>query len=199
MARRGRGGRGERVLDACAAPGGKTTAMAAGDRATRAGRARDVRARRVRAAGSARCGAAGAAMRPRDPGRTRRCRCRSATVFDRVLIDAPCSGLGTVRRDPDIKWRRAGRSSPRWPTLQGRILDAAAAVVRPGGRLVYATCSSEPEENEEVVARFLERSPAFFGPSARASSTRRSSSTTPVTCGRCRSGTASRRSSPRRW
>ena len=83
------------------------------------------------------------------------------TAFDRVLVDAPCSGLGTVRRDPDIKWRRHEDDFAGLAERQLVLLQRAAAVVRPGGRLVYATCSSEPEENEMVVDRFLAGQPAF--------------------------------------
>jgi 16S rRNA (cytosine967-C5)-methyltransferase len=82
-------------------------------------------------------------------------------IFDLVLIDAPCSGLGTVRRDPEIKWRRGPDEFGALAGLQGRILQSAAAAVRPGGRLVYSTCSSEPEENEAIVERFLAENPAF--------------------------------------
>ena len=81
--------------------------------------------------------------------------------FDRVLLDAPCSGLGTVRRDPDIKWRRAAGDLHAFADRQLAMLDRAAGFVRPGGRLIYSTCSSEPEENDEVVERFLEDQPAF--------------------------------------
>ena len=150
---------GERVLDACAAPGGKTTAMAAdmADRGLLV--ASDVRPKRVRllaetvrAAGarSVRVVLANAAQ-PLPFGE----------VFDLVLIDAPCSGLGTVRRDPDIKWRRSPDEFPALASLQTRILASAAAVVRSGGRVLYSTCSSEPEENDEVVERFLGDSPRF--------------------------------------
>ena len=76
-----------------------------------------------------------------------------------MLVDAPCSGLGTIRRDPDIRWRRAASDLPRLADQQIELLTRAAATVRPGGRLVYATCSSEPEENEHVVAAFLDRAP----------------------------------------
>ena len=84
-----------------------------------------------------------------------------AAVFDLVLIDAPCSGLGTLRRDPDIKWRRSPDEFTALAALQLRILTRAAAVVRPGGRILYSTCSSEPEENDEVVERFLAEHPGF--------------------------------------
>jgi 16S rRNA (cytosine967-C5)-methyltransferase len=83
------------------------------------------------------------------------------TLFDLVLVDAPCSGLGTVRRDPEIRWRRQESDLTTLAAAQLNILTHAAACVRPGGRLIYATCSSEPEENDEVVARFLARTPAF--------------------------------------
>jgi 16S rRNA (cytosine967-C5)-methyltransferase len=73
-----------------------------------------------------------------------------------VLVDAPCSGLGTVRRDPDIKWKRSPDDLTRFASMQIDLLTRAAHVVRPSGRLVYSTCSSEPEENEAVVAAFLE-------------------------------------------
>jgi 16S rRNA (cytosine967-C5)-methyltransferase len=84
-----------------------------------------------------------------------------SAVFDRVLLDAPCSGLGTIRRDPDIKWSRRPDDLPALVAVQRRMLAHAAEAVRPGGALVYATCSSEPEENERVVDAFLSASPAF--------------------------------------
>ena len=150
---------GERIFDACAAPGGKTTALAAemGDRGLIV--AADVRAKRIRLLAQA--------VRASGASRVRVIQANAAEalplapVFDRILIDAPCSGLGTVRRDPDIKWRRAESEFPALADLQLRILTSAAAVLRPGGRLVYSTCSSEPEENEAVVFRFLAASPSF--------------------------------------
>ena len=81
--------------------------------------------------------------------------------FDRVLVDAPCSGLGTLRRDPDIRWRRHERDLPALARTQLALLERAASLVRTGGRLVYATCSSEPDENEEVVDAFMARHPEF--------------------------------------
>ena len=148
-------GPGERVLDACAAPGGKTTAMAASMRDDGIIVACDVRDARVRllfrtvresGAGIVRVAMLDAS-RPLPFG----------PVFDLVLIDAPCSGLGTIRRDPDIKWRRSPADLPELVERQLRILSSAGAVVRPGGRLIYSTCSSEPEENEEVIEQFLSR------------------------------------------
>jgi 16S rRNA (cytosine967-C5)-methyltransferase len=150
---------GERVLDACAAPGGKTTTMAAAMNDTGMLVATDVRARRVRLlAGTVR--AAGAAC-------VRVVQANAAealpfpAVFDRVLIDAPCSGLGTLRRDPDIKWRRSEAEFESSSALQLRIITTAAGVLRPGGTLLYATCSPEPEEDEDVIARFLDAHPDF--------------------------------------
>jgi 16S rRNA (cytosine967-C5)-methyltransferase len=84
-----------------------------------------------------------------------------APEFDVVFVDAPCSGLGTVRRDPDIRWRRTETDLASLADAQINMLRNASDVVRPGGRLVYSTCSSEPEENEWVVARFLDENSGF--------------------------------------
>jgi 16S rRNA (cytosine967-C5)-methyltransferase len=84
-----------------------------------------------------------------------------APVFDRLLADVPCSGLGTLRRDPDLKWSRTEEDLVRLAREEGRILAHASAVVRPGGLLTYATCSSEPEENDAVVDGFLSAHPDF--------------------------------------
>ena len=150
---------GERVLDLCASPGGKTVAMAADTRDTGLLVACDVRARRVRLL--------------RDTVKTSGAACVRvahvassgplpfAQVFDRVLVDAPCSGLGAIRRDPDIRWRRSEADLEGFARDQLALLERAAAVVRPGGTLVYATCSSEPDENEVVVDTFLSRHDAF--------------------------------------
>jgi 16S rRNA (cytosine967-C5)-methyltransferase len=150
---------GERVLDLCAAPGGKTVAICGdmGDRGLLA--ACDVRARRVALLRDT--------IRLAGCGQVRPVQISSegslpfTSGFDRVLVDAPCSGLGTVRRDPDIKWRRQERDLSALAERQLALLQRAAGVLRPGGRLVYATCSSEPEENEMVVERFLATQPAF--------------------------------------
>jgi len=81
--------------------------------------------------------------------------------IDRVLVDAPCSGLGTLRRNPDLKWRQSEQSIEELKVKQASILSAAASLVKPGGRLVYATCSFLPEENQEVINNFCEKNPEF--------------------------------------
>ena len=150
---------GERVLDLCASPGGKTVAIASAMHDSGVIIAGDVRARRMTLMRET-IHASGAtsvhlvhlpATGPLPFERS----------FDRVLVDAPCSGLGTVRRDPDIKWRRTERDLAPFASRQVDLLTRAATVVVPGGRLVYATCSSEPEENDEVVRTFLERHPQW--------------------------------------
>jgi 16S rRNA (cytosine967-C5)-methyltransferase len=86
---------------------------------------------------------------------------RIAGKVDRVLVDAPCSGLGTLRRNPDLKWRQSPAALAELVDRQTRILDAAATLPRPGGRLVYATCSILPEENDAIAEAFLARHPGF--------------------------------------
>ena len=80
---------------------------------------------------------------------------RLAGKADRVLVDAPCSGLGTLRRNPDLKWRQSPQSVAELTAKQAAILAAAAKLLKPGGRLVYATCSILAEENEDIVDAFL--------------------------------------------
>lgn len=86
---------------------------------------------------------------------------RLAGKADLVLVDAPCTGLGTLRRNPDLKWRQSEESLKELVALQAGILDAAARLVKPEGRLVYATCSTSRVENEDQVAAFLDRHPQF--------------------------------------
>jgi 16S rRNA (cytosine967-C5)-methyltransferase len=80
-------------------------------------------------------------------------------TYDAVLVDAPCSALGSIRRGPDVRWRTDVRTFARWPPLQRALLDTALARVRPGGRIVHVTCTVRPEENEDVVRGFLEAHP----------------------------------------
>ena len=86
---------------------------------------------------------------------------RLAGKIDRVLVDAPCSGLGTLRRNPDLKWRQSPQSIDELAVKQRAILSAAAALLKPGGRLVYATCSVLAQENAQIVEDFLARHPGF--------------------------------------
>ncbi|MDN5835862.1 MAG: RsmB/NOP family class I SAM-dependent RNA methyltransferase [Nitrosospira sp.] len=82
--------------------------------------------------------------------------------IDRVLVDAPCSGLGTLRRNPDLKWRQSPQGIDELKRKQAAILPSAANLLKPGGRLIYATCSFLPEENQEIVERFLTSHPQFM-------------------------------------
>lgn len=86
---------------------------------------------------------------------------RLAGKIDRVLVDAPCTGFGTLRRNPDLKWRQAPTALAELAAKQARLLAAAAPLVKPGGRLVYATCSVLPAENEMIVEGFLAAHPEF--------------------------------------
>ncbi len=150
---------GAKVLDACASPGGKTTEIAARmeDRGVLV--ASDMRARRIALLREtvARCGARSVRIARADFTAAP----PFGSVFDAVLLDAPCSGLGTLRRDPDIKWRRSEEDIQVLATAELRMLAQAALAVAPGGYLLYATCSSEPEENQDVVRRFLDSNPDF--------------------------------------
>jgi 16S rRNA (cytosine967-C5)-methyltransferase len=147
------------VLDTCASPGGKATAIAAdlepGERLI----ACDVRARRMALLQWTVAAAGAGAIRLVQADVTTALPFRAA--FSTVIVDAPCSGLGTLRRDPDIRWRRDEASLSALAAAQRSMLANAAAVVAEGGRLVYATCSSEPEENEQVVEAFAAAHPGF--------------------------------------
>jgi 16S rRNA (cytosine967-C5)-methyltransferase len=150
---------GERILDACAAPGGKTTHLAEliGDRGEIV--ALDPNEKgvaRIRAEAK-RLGLKSIHAECADA----RCWRGDEGSFDRVLVDAPCSGLGTLRQHPEIRWRRKPEELDSFAALQLELLAACAARVRPGGVMVYATCTLTRAENECVVERFLARTPNF--------------------------------------
>ena len=139
---------GQSVLDYCAGGGGKALALAG--RAEVAVTAHDISAARMRDI-PARAARAGVRIElAEDPG---------AAHYDHVLVDAPCSGSGTWRRDPDGKWRLTPEALRDLAQLQARLLDEALAHVAPGGSLSYATCSVLHEENDAIVTGFLERHP----------------------------------------
>jgi len=146
------------VLDACAAPGGKAahaaTLVELRGRVValdvRAGGAARIRAEARRLGADAVDVVAADARRP--PFRSR---------FDAVLVDAPCSGLGTLRRHPELRWRRRPADLARLATLQGELLAGVAPLVRPGGVLVYAVCTITREETDDVVRAFLEARRGF--------------------------------------
>jgi 16S rRNA (cytosine967-C5)-methyltransferase len=149
---------GESVLDLCAAPGAKTTHLAALMR--NEGRVVAVERHEGRADAlrrtAARMGAtcvevrAGDATEPQEPAH-----------YDRVLVDPPCSDLGTLAARPDVRWRKQPETPAALAAIQARILDQATAALRPGGVLVYSTCTISPAENERTIAAFLEREDDF--------------------------------------
>jgi 16S rRNA (cytosine967-C5)-methyltransferase len=150
---------GERVLDLCAAPGGKSL-VAAGQ----VGGAGVVLALDLQHGGLARLGVEAGRLGVRIV----RARADSTSLpiaaaaqFDAVLVDAPCSGLGTLRQHPEIRWRRTPGDLDTLAALQARLLAAGAAHVRPGGVLLYATCTLVRAENDAIVDAFLAAQPAF--------------------------------------
>jgi 16S rRNA (cytosine967-C5)-methyltransferase len=156
---------GPRILDTCASPGGKATALAAAIGRGGLLVACDVRDRRVELL--RRTVAASGAHNVRMVQADLRSPLPFSRPFDCVLVDAPCSGLGTLRRDPDIRWRRHEDDLANFAGAQRLMLRHAADAVAPGGRLVYATCSSEPEENEAVADAFLQDARDFEAVDAR--------------------------------
>lgn len=153
---------GHAVADFCAGAGGKTLALAAAMQNKGRLVACDVNQRRSERA-MLRLRRAGVHNVTRHVLETESDKWvkRHGGTFDRVLVDAPCSGSGTWRRNPDAKWRLTEQTVADLVSLQGRILTSAARLVRPGGRLVYATCSLLAEENERQIDAFLADNPAF--------------------------------------
>ena len=147
---------GMRVIDFCAGAGGKTLALAASMNNRGHLIASDISARRLERA-TERLRRAGASIVQRLPlsGTRDKWVKRHKASFDRVFVDAPCTGTGTWRRNPDAKWRLKPEDLAELTALQAEILDSAARLVKPGGRLVYATCSLLREEDEAQIEKFL--------------------------------------------
>ncbi len=154
--------RGEMVVDFCAGAGGKTLAIGAAMRSTGRLYAFDVSAHRLEALKPrmARSGLSNVHPAAIAHERDERVK-RLAGKIDRVLVDAPCSGLGTLRRNPDLKWRQSQQAIAELSVKQTAILASAARLVKSGGRLVYATCSILPEENEAIAEAFSAAHPDF--------------------------------------
>lgn len=154
--------RGEMVVDFCAGAGGKTLAIGATMRSTGRLYAFDVSAHRLDALKPrmARSGLSNIHPAAIAHERDERIK-RLAGKIDRVLVDAPCSGLGTLRRNPDLKWRQSAKAVQELVVKQAAILDSAARLLKPGGRLVYATCSILPQENEAIAEAFTAAHPDF--------------------------------------
>ena len=154
--------RGEMVVDFCAGAGGKTLAIGATMRSTGRLYAFDVSGHRLdalkpRLARSGLSNVHPAAIAHERDDRVK----RLAGKMDRVLVDAPCSGLGTLRRNPDLKWRQSPKAVEELVAKQTAILASAARLLKSGGRLVYATCSILPQENEEIARAFSAANPDF--------------------------------------
>jgi 16S rRNA (cytosine967-C5)-methyltransferase len=154
--------RGEMVVDFCAGAGGKTLAIGATMRNTGRLYAFDVSAHRLDALKPrlARSGLSNVHPAAIAHERDERIK-RLAGKIDRVLVDAPCSGLGTLRRNPDLKWRQSAKAVEELVVKQAAILASAARLLKPGGRLVYATCSILPQENEAIAEAFSGEHPDF--------------------------------------
>jgi 16S rRNA (cytosine967-C5)-methyltransferase len=152
---------GERVVDGCAGAGGKTLAMAGAMNGTGTILALDVHAGRLRALKTRASRAGAHNIRVSDLEESPKLLKRLKAGCDLVVVDAPCSGTGVLRRNPDTGWRLVPEDIVRLEALQSELLDRYAALVKPGGRLVYATCSLLPEENDGVVLKFLGGHPNF--------------------------------------
>jgi 16S rRNA (cytosine967-C5)-methyltransferase len=154
--------RGEMVVDFCAGAGGKTLLLGAMMRSSGRLYAFDVAEKRLanlkpRLARSGLSNVHPVRIESENDIKVK----RLAGKLDRVLVDAPCSGLGTLRRNPDLKWRQSPESVAELTQKQAAILTAAARLVKPGGRLVYATCSLLQEENDDIISAFLAAHPDF--------------------------------------
>jgi len=155
---------GERVIDLCAAPGGKTTNMAEimkNEGEVIAVDKYEAKLSLIRAS-CERLGLHNVSLKAADATML------DAEAADKVLLDAPCSGLGVLMKKPDIKWKRDVSDILKLTRIQMSLMEHAAPLVKPGGVLVYCTCTMEPEENQQIVHAFLEHHPEFIQESAQA-------------------------------
>jgi 16S rRNA (cytosine967-C5)-methyltransferase len=154
--------RGEMVVDFCAGAGGKTLSLGATMRNTGRLYAFDVSEKRLTKLKPRLARSGLSNVHPVVIAHERDAKIkRLAGKIDRVLVDAPCSGLGTLRRNPDVKWRQQEDAIAELQAKQAAILDGAARLVKGGGRLVYATCSVLDDENDFIAKQFLETHPDF--------------------------------------
>ena len=154
--------RGEMVVDFCAGAGGKTLAIGAAMRSTGRLYAFDTSAHRLDSFKSRQARSGLSNVHPAVIAHERDDRVkRLSGKIDRVLVDAPCTGMGTLRRNPDLKWRQNLQAVEEMTVKQTAILQSAARLLKPGGRLVYATCSVLPQENEAIAQAFSEANPDF--------------------------------------
>ncbi len=154
--------RGEMVVDFCAGAGGKTLAIGAAMRSTGRLYAFDTSAHRLDSFKSRQARSGLSNVHPAVIAHERDDRVKRLTgKIDRVLVDAPCTGMGTLRRNPDLKWRQNLQAVEEMTVKQTAILQSAARLLKPGGRLVYATCSVLPQENEAIAQAFSEANPEF--------------------------------------
>lgn len=159
---------GEALLDVCSAPGGKTTHLAALTENKAEIVAMDLHPQRLDLLrdSAERLGCSSITTQVWDM--TQPCTALAGKTFDRVLVDAPCSGLGVLRRNPESRWRRTEADVLRLAKLQGEILTNAAKLVSPDGLLLYSLCTTTAEESREVIERFLAKHPDFVQEDLRA-------------------------------
>ena len=159
--------RGEMVVDFCAGAGGKTLAIGAAMRSTGRLYAFDTSAHRLDAFKSRLKRSGLSNVHPAAIAHERDDRVKRLTgKMDRVLVDAPCTGLGTLRRNPDLKWRQSLQAVDEMAVKQAAILQSASRMLKSGGRMVYATCSVLPQENEAIAEAFSAANPEFVPLSA---------------------------------
>lgn len=149
---------GERIIDMCAAPGGKTTFIAEvmkNEGEILAVDKYDVKLNMLRGS-CERLGLKNVSLLAADATEL------DVEPADRILVDAPCSGLGTLRKKPDIRWKREPEDIKKMAKQQLRLLESAAKLLKPGGVIVYSTCTTEPDENTEIIKLFLEKHSDFY-------------------------------------